>query len=447
MLSAVPKPLGGTVGVLDDVSVVELSIAIAAPSCGRALAFHGADVVRMESRTNPDVARLFGSVWAAGMDLPVYMDTSPYVAEMGANKRSVGLELKTKAGHEAALALLANTDVFITNYSTPAVRALGLSYEDVAAANPNIVYVALPGFGSDASQPYYEFLAWGPNQAPLVGLDALTGYPDQEPAGIATLAPPDYFAGLHAFAAVLTGLEHRDRTGEGSFIDIAQFETTVSSLGPFLLDHALSERLPERTGNRLEWLAPQGCYPCHGEEAWVAISVTDDEQWTALASLLGGAATDDRFTTLAGRLAAHDELDELISAWTAGQYPSEVACRVQQAGVPAYPVLDCVGVLRDEQVQDRRWFQLLGSMRFPDGDVFSGHPIRLSETPGHWWRAGPSMAQDTIEVLTKRAGLSVDEVDALIACGAAFTEAEPELTLRRPYIDYAEILGVHRTDG
>lgn len=431
-------------GVLDDVSVVELSIAIAAPSCGRALAFHGADVVRLESRTNPDVARLFGSTWARDVPLPVYMDTSPYCAEMNANKRSVGLELKQADGRRAALALLANSDVFITNYSTPAVRGLGFGYEDVAAVNPEIIYVALPGFGSDAAQPYYEFLAWGPNQAPLVGLDALTGYPDQEPAGIATIAPPDYFSGLHAMVAVLTALEHRDRTGEGSFIDIAQFETTVSSLGPFLLDHALSDRTPERSGNRLEWLAPQGCYPCVGEDAWVAITVTDDVQWEALAGLLGGAATDDRFATLAGRIAAHDDLDELIAAWTAPLTAADASCRLQRAGVPAHEVLDCVGVLHDPQVRDRQWFQLEPSMRFPEGDVFSGHPIRLSETPGQWWRAGPSMGQDTVEVLTKRAGLAPEHVDALLACGVAFTEADPEHTLRRPYIDYAEILGMHR---
>ena len=84
------------------------------------------------------------------------------------------------------------------------------------------------------------------------------------PAGIATIAPPDYFAGLHAMIAVLTALEHRDQTGEGSFVDISQFETTVSSLGPFLLDHELTGTVPERSGNRLAWLAPQGTYPCVG---------------------------------------------------------------------------------------------------------------------------------------------------------------------------------------
>jgi benzylsuccinate CoA-transferase BbsF subunit len=432
-------------GVLDDVSVVELSIAIAAPSCGRALAFHGADVMKLESRTNPDVARLFGSVWARDLDMPVYMDTSPYVPEMSANKRSVGLDLKHPEARQAALALLADVDVFLTNYSTPAVRALGFGYDDVAAVNPDIIYVALPGFGSDPDQPYYEFIAWGPNQAPLVGLDVLTGYPDQEPAGIATIAPPDYFAGLHAIAAVLTALEHRDRTGEGSFVDIAQFETTVSSLGPFLLDHALTGRAPERSGNRLPWLAPQGCYRCVGEDAWVAVTVCDDDQWSALARVLGGAAGDARFATLAGRHEHHDELDELVAAWTATRTPAEAATRLQEAGVAAYEALNNVGVLHDPQIRDRKWFQLVGSLRFPEGDLFSGHPIRLSETPGRWWRAGPAMGEDTVEVLTTRAGLSPAEVDSLLESGAAYTAAEPERTLRRPYTDYAEILTVRRT--
>lgn len=430
------------VGVLDGLTVVELSIAIAAPSCGRMLAFHGADVVKLEARSNPDVVRLFGSAWAAGMAPGPYMDTSPYLGEMCANKRSVGLELKHPDARRAALALVATADVFITNYSTPAVRALGLGPDDLRGVNADLVYVAMPGFGSDPDQPYYEFLAWGPNQAPLVGLDELTGYPDQVPSGIATIAPPDYFAGLHALAAVLTALEHRDQTGEGTFVDIAQFETTVSSLGPFLLDHVLTGAVPTRSGNRLTWLAPQGCYPCVGDDAWVAVTVHDDERWAAMADLLGGAAGDQRFATLAGRLHHHDELDELIGAWTSGQSATEAATALQAVGVAACEVADNTAVLADDHVRDRQWFQMLPSSRFPDGDVFSGHPIRLGEHAGRWWRAGPSMAEDTRQVLVEWTGMTADEVEALIASGAAFTEDEGTTTLRRPYVDEAAALGL-----
>lgn len=431
-------------GVLDDVSVIELSIAIAAPSCCRMLAFHGAQVVKLESRTNPDVARLFGSAWAIGMDQGPYMDSSPYLAEMSASKRSVGLDLKHAAAREAALGLLANADVFVTNYSTPAVRALGLSYEDIAAVNPGIVYVALPGFGSDPAQPYYEFLAWGPNQAPLVGLDELTGHPDQVPAGIATISPPDFFAGLHALTGVLTGLEHRDRTGEGSFVDIAQFETTVSALGPFLLDHDLSGHTATRSGNRLEWLAPQGVYPCAGEEEWVALTVADDRQWLALAELLGDGALGEQYADLDARIANHDELDELIAAWTALRTPAVAATELQAAGIAAHEVLSNHDVLHDEQVRSRRWFQVVESKRFDDGDTFSGHAVHLTGTPGRWWRAGPSMGEDTVEVLTGLGAMSPADVDALLECGAAFVDAAPDVKLHRPYFDdpsVRELLG------
>ena len=433
-------------GVLEGITVVELSIAIAAPSCCRAMAFHGADVIKVESRTNPDVARLFGSAWAAGMDAGPYMDTSPYLAEMSANKRSIGLELKHPDARRTILELIAVADVFVTNYSTPAVRALGLGPDDLTDVNPGLVYIALPGFGSDPAQPYYEFLAWGPNQAPLVGLDELTGYPDQVPAGIATIAPPDYFAGLHALAAVLTALEHRDRTGEGSVVDIAQFETTVSSLGPFLLDHELTGAVPERSGSRLAWLAPQGCYRCDGDDAWVAVTVDDDERWAALADLLGGVARDARFATLAGRVEHHDELDTLIEAWTTTRSAPVAAVALQAVGVAACEVYDNAALLVDPQVRDRQWFQMLGSSRFPGGDVFSGHPIRLGVEPGRWWRAGPSMGEDTRHVLIGTVGMSSTEVDALIASGAAFAEADRAVTLRRPYLDEAASFGFAAPD-
>ena len=97
-------------------------------------------------------------------------------------------------------------------------------------------------------------------------------------------------------------------------------------------------------------------------------------------------------------------------------------------------------MLRDEQVRSRRWYQFLGSKRFEDGDVFSGHAIHLAATPGRWWRAGPSMGEDTVDVLTGRAGMSAEAVDALIESGAAFVDAAPELKLRRPYVDDAEVL-------
>ena len=213
---------------------------------------------------------------------------------MSAGKRSVALDLKRPDGLAAARRILARCDILITNYSSPAVKALGLGYDDARQVREDLIYVALPGFGCDPAHPYYEYLSWGPNQAPLTGIDDLTGYPEDEPAGVASVAPPDYSAGLHALVAILAGLTHRDRTGEGTFVDLSQFEATVALLGPFLLDHELTGRNPRRSGNDEAGYAPSGTYPCRGDDRWVAISVDGDDGWRALGRVAGESGVGRR---------------------------------------------------------------------------------------------------------------------------------------------------------
>ena len=245
-LPPAPEGIGGTERgfpmvderVLSGIRVCEMSIAVAAPSAGRYLAYHGAEVIKIESRVAPDVARLFGSAWARDDELAdVFYDTSPYLPEMSGGKKSVGLEVKDPDALAALRAVIATCDVFLSNLTADALARLGLSATELRAADPRLIHVAMPGFGVDPSLPYHHFRAFGPNQAPLVGFDALTGEAGEEPAGIATIAPPDYIGGMHALMGILTALEQRDTTGDGSTIVVSQMETTVSLLGPFLLDH------------------------------------------------------------------------------------------------------------------------------------------------------------------------------------------------------------------
>lgn len=430
----------------DGLRVVELSIAIAAPSCGRMLAYFGADVMKLESQQHPDVARLFGSAWARTPELAaVFTDTSPYLPEMNANKRSVGLNLKSPAALAAAKALIANADVFLTNYSTPAVTDLGLDADTLRALNPRLIYAALPAFGSDPDRPYYEFISWGPNQAPLVGLDEVTGFPDQEPAGVAAFAPPDYFAGLHAFFGLMTALEHRDRTGEGCWLDLSQFEITVSALGPYALDQQLSGEVVTRSGNRVGWYAPQGVYRCTGEDRWVAVTVQDDGAWRALAGVLDGSgalAADASLATMAGRHAAHDRLDELLGAWTATRSPEQAAAELQEAGVAAHAVHSPETQLTDLQLTEYGWYQARPSFRFPDGDLLGSCAMHLAGTPGRWDRGAPSMGEHTADALTEVAGLDADAIADLVDAGAAFLPTAPDLKLHRPYEHVLRFLGL-----
>ncbi|MDG2113136.1 MAG: CoA transferase [Actinomycetota bacterium] len=426
---------------LDGVRVFELGIAIASPSIGRYMAHHGAEVFKVESPTNPDIVRLLGSAWLRDDEerVAAWADSSPYVPEMNADKKSVALNLKEPSAREAALKLVAECDVFIANYAARALVELGLDYEGVSAVRPDIVYVQLPGFGADPSMPYYPFVAWGPNQAPLVGLDALTGHADREPAGIATVAPPDYLSALHGTIAVLVGLEHRDQTGEGAHVVVPQFETTIGMLAPFVMEDALTGDTVSRIGNRSLWYAPEGVYPCIGHERWIAISADSEDAWEILRSMAAPALDDDRFSTLEGRMANQDDLDEAVGSWTNGFENTDLAARLQQAGVTAHIVATNEDMLQDEHIKRSGWYQVNPSARFTR-DLYSGNPIGLSETPGVSYRGGPSTGEHTVEILTEVAGLSAEEVQSLIDDGAAFTMAEPDLVIDRPYEEWLHVL-------
>ena len=430
------------VRLLDGVKVFELGIAIASPNAGRLLAHHGAEVYKVESPTSPDIVRLIGSAWLRDNEelAAVMPDSSPYVSEMNANKKSVALDLKDPVAREVAYRLVAECDVFLANYGARALVEIGFDYESVKARRSDIVYVQLPGFGSDPKAPYYSYVAWGPNQAPLVGVDDLTGHEGREPAGIATVAPPDYLSSLHAAFCILTGLEQRDRTGEGVHVDVAQFETTVSLLlGPFAMNHALTGEVQSRIGNRSLWYAPEGVYPCRGDERWIAISAVDEKAWQAMVSL-GPAewAEDIRFATNEARMANVDALEQEIAGWTAGFDNVDLAARLQRAGVAAHIVSTNEDILQDDHVMQRNWYQAKPSGRFTR-DLFGGYPIRMGETPGQWERGGPSSGQHTVEVLTDVVGMSEEEVAALVDGGVAFTMDEPDLIIDRPYEDWLHI--------
>lgn len=428
--------------LFDGVKVFEIGQAIAAPNIGRFLAHHGAAVYKVESPTSPDIVRMIGSAWLRDDEdlAPAMPDSSPYVSEMNADKKSVALDLKQPEARAAARALLAECDIFISNLAARAITDLDLDYESVRAINPDIVYIQLPGFGSDPDAPYYPYVAWGPNQAPLVGVDDLTGHADGEPAGIATVAPPDYLSALHGVFCAVTGLEEREKTGDGVHVDIAQFETTVALLlGPFIMDEALTGNAQSRIGNRSLWYAPEGIYPCAGEERWIAISVIDDSAWEALLGIgPPGWRSDPRFATNEARLQNVDPLDEEMALWTASFDNVDLAARLQEIGVPAHIVSTNEDILQDSHVMRRSFYEVRETARFKR-DLFSGYPLRFSETPGAWERGGPSSGEHTVEVLTEVAGMSADEVDELLAMDAAFTMDRPDLQLDRPYEEWLHI--------
>jgi benzylsuccinate CoA-transferase BbsF subunit len=421
---------------LDGIRVFELSTAIAAPICGRTLAHFGAEVVKVESRQHPDVMRLLGPNWVSKQELgaEAWADCGPLLNEFLGGKRSVGVDLKTTEGKEIARRLIRRSDVFLSNYSAPAVKALGFDFASLRAIRPDIVCASVSGFGIDEQAPYYNFLAWGPNQAPLIGLDELTGWADRSPAGFNAFSYPDFSNGLHAAFAVLTALEHRDRTGEGASIDLSQQEATAAILGPWLVQ-AQQENRPRADGNRAPGFAPHGIYATCARERYVAIAVSSDEEWAALCDVADRPKWrgDPRFQSAEARLAHQDELDSAITDWTTTETDDAIAERLQRAGVPAAAVLDNARVAIDAQLRDRGFWMLPEHARF-GRDLVTGCPLKLSRSPGSLDRAGPSFGQDNDYVLGEICGYSQSEIDSLIANQVVQSMSRPgEIRLQRRY--------------
>jgi crotonobetainyl-CoA:carnitine CoA-transferase CaiB-like acyl-CoA transferase len=413
---------------LDGVRVLEFGMAVAGPTTGRYLAAYGADVVKVESPTRPDVLRMFpSSAVPAGTDPRVAFDTSAMFGSFNSNKRSVGVDLTTDEGRELVRRMYEVADVVVSNMSAPVLPDLGLGYDVARERNAGIIFCSLPGFGNTPSR-YFDYRSYGPNLGPLCGLDDLTGWPDRAPSGIGSCSYPDYVAASHAALAILTALLDRDVSGEGQFIDISQFESTVSVIGPFVMEASGGVRRRTRAGNCVDDAAPHGVYPARGHDRWVAISVRDDTAWRGLCSLAG----EQPFTSR-GR---HDVHDDEIAAWTRTMGAAELAHRLQSRGVPAGMVQDNADLLSDPHLEDRAFFTVAPHLRL-GADLSVGLPMKLLGTPAEVRRAAPALGQDTDAVLAELVGLDEDERSRLHAAGVIASAPPHDLPLRRPYASWA----------
>ena len=305
------------------------------------------------------------------------------------NKRSVAIDLKTKAGREAFLELVAVADVVIENFSADAMPALGLDHDALSRANPSIIYMAMPGYGKDG--PYRDRVAFGPTVEVMSGLTHVLGYGADEPRNTA-IALMDPIAALNAAGAIVTALRERQATGQGSFIEMSLHESGVAFCGPWLVEHQLGGRV-ERIGNRHPSMAPHGVYPCSGDDAWVAIACRNDADWRGVCSVIGAAL--DPTASLADRRAQSDTLDEAIAAWTANRAKHDAASELQAAGVPAGPVNITPDMTADPQVRERGFFVPIE----PGPTPVPGNPIKMDGIGSDDWTPCPTLGADNAAVL------------------------------------------------
>jgi len=369
------------------------------------LADLGAEVIKIESIQRLDNLRLLG-----GWPTPDGYEWSAAFNGANRNKYGITLNLNDSRGRDIFKRLVAVSDIVAENFSPRVMENWGLSYDALREINPRLIMLSMPGFGTTG--PWRNYVTFGPNIEMVSGMPTISGYPDGEPMMTGYIADP--IAGLMGAVAVMTALEHRRRTGEGQRIDMSQMEAVTTLMGGPLMEYAMNRRLQPRRGNRHPSEAPHGVYRCEGDDQWVTITVSSEEEWAALCTAMGNPAwtRDPKFSDVAGRSRNHDELDTLISGWTETRDKHEVMRVLQGAGIASMPVLSYADVLSDEHLEQRGFFETVtrpatGTHPYP------GFPAKFSETPVSIRRPAPTLGQDNGYVLGGLLGMTEEEIDRL----------------------------------
>ena len=341
---------------LDGVRVVDLSWVWAGPFAAMHLAHLGAEVIRCESSTRPDLYRR-GGMSNPPDDMEPSLNRAGMFNQWNQGKKSVAVDLSDPRGIEIVKGFVAESDVVVQNFGTGVMARLGLGYEELSRINPRIILASISGYGQVG--PYREYLAYGPALVPLTGLASVTGFIGGKP-DLFGPSIPDPTAGMTAAWAIVSALDQRERTGVGDHLDISLWEATGVLALEAWMQYAFDGTQPERMGNRDPWMAPHGCFACRGDDEWVSIACTGDPEWLKLAALIDPAlADDDRFLTLETRKRNEDALEEIVSRWTAGKDRWEVTWLLQAQGVAAFPSFTTEDIVQDPHLNSRGFIERL----------------------------------------------------------------------------------------
>ena len=444
-LSGKAKPVEPKAGALPlaGVRVVDLTVVWAGPHVTQLLAEWGAEVIRVEpvtriqpstrgaeQRFTKEQARQLaesGRLLAAYPDFEPGEDPwnrNPSFNAHARNKKSMACDVMTPEGREAFLRLIAVSDVFVENNVPETIERAGLTWEALREVNPRLVMLRMPGFG--LTGPYKNYRTFGHQAEGMIGHHYIRGYPDAGPEYTGAALTSDGFAGVLGAVAVMMGLRHRDRTGEGQQVEMPLAEAFIPVLGEFVLDYTLNGRVTPPQGNQHRHNAPHGIYATAGDDQWIAIDVDSDQAFAALCAELGATAlvSDARFVTMTERLSHREELDVLLTERTRIRDKEQLFRTLQAAGVIAAPVHDELEALADEQLNARGWFREIdvpgiGKHRYP------GYQFKLRNTPDEVRLPPPRLGEHSEETYLGLLGYSQDEYDLLAERGLVGTTYAP----------------------
>jgi crotonobetainyl-CoA:carnitine CoA-transferase CaiB-like acyl-CoA transferase len=392
--------------------VVDFSWVVAGPWCTQFMGLMGAEVIKVESSVHTDVNRRLPPAADGILDT----ERSGLWQGLNLNKKSVTLNLKQPAARDLVLDLVRGADVVVENFSFGQLEKFGLSYERFQEVKHDIIMVSSAGLGRTG--PYQRYVTFGPPLTAYTGLASITGQEGGRPErGIGGIWC-DHQSGLTSFFGILAALEHRERTGEGQFIEYSMAETVMSQLPEAFLEYGCDGAVPGPRGNSDPAACPHSVYRARGEDCWVAIVAQDDAAWEALRGVVQGPDwwSDAALETAAGRLARRPEIDAAVAAWTRGRDAAEIAASLQAAGVSAAPVLNIRELMEDPTLAERGFW------------LEQDHPeVGKRVLAGIGWTAdfmtplpvqhAPLLGEHNWEIFVDRLGVSPERFADLVAEG------------------------------
>ena len=376
-----------------------------APVLAHLMANFGAEMIRVESMTNLGVFRRSMSFIGEETDLDLHFGFQNW------NQCLLSAAANLKKPEAVALVkkLVAKSDVVIENYPPGTMARYGLDYEGLRQVRPDIIYISLSAVGQNG--PLREVKTYGPTLGALTGLDSMLGYPDGEAAYEYCYTDP--VGSATGLFYVLAALRHRQRTGEGQYIDLGQAESTTCLMGEALMEYFMTGRERGMQGNRSRLMAPHNLYPCRGEDQWVSIAVKTEEEWQAFCDAIGRPrwTGEERFADSFNRLQNQEDLDGLVGEWTRNHTPYDVTEILQKAGVAAAPHMDVESQWNDPHYRERQIYKEVDHPKV-DGVPLYTVPWRFSET-GYRTDRAPMLGEHNEYVYGEILGLSGEEIAQL----------------------------------
>ena len=395
-----------TTGPLKDVKVIDLSHIMAGPACSMLLADMGADVIKVERMPDGDDSRR--------MVPPAIADQSAAFLIMNRNKRGIALDLRTEGGRNVLSRLLKNADVLIENFRRGTMERMGLGYDALHALNPKLIYCSISGFGRTgpyADRGGFDLVAQG-----MSGLMSITGEGPGHPPVKVGAPVTDITAGILACVGILAALHARESSGQGQMVDTSLFEAGIIQTYWHSAMCFATGRAPGPMGTAHPLNAPYQAFPT--SDGWITVGAANQGNWLRLVEALEAPdlRDDPRFATNADRMRNLDVLTATLTPLFKRRSSAEWLRRLEQAGVPAGPVLEVGQMHRDPQALAR---EMIVQTEHPTaGPVKAiGLPIKFSDTPGGVRRAAPLFGQDTREILRDHS-FSDAEIEQLAEQGA-----------------------------